>query len=165
MPYIRSSDLNFKLKLGSLARTSEEIARRYRRSEVGPGDLVFSLRGNIGASQIVPNEIRVANLTQGTARIRTRGPSGFYLHALRTQLIQDRILAVSKGSTFQEISLDDLRKVQVHCPELDEQKRIADCLSSLDDLIAAETRKFDALRIHKKGLMQQIFPRVGETDT
>ena len=44
-----------------------------------------------------------------------------------------------------------------------EQQRIADCLSSLDDLIAAEGRKLEALRAHKKGLMQQLFPREGET--
>jgi type I restriction enzyme S subunit len=44
-----------------------------------------------------------------------------------------------------------------------EQKKIADCLSSLDELIAAQTRKVEALKTHKKGLMQQLFPREGET--
>jgi type I restriction enzyme S subunit len=48
-------------------------------------------------------------------------------------------------------------------PCLAEQQKIADCLSSLDDLIAAEGRKLEALRAHKKGLMQQLFPREGET--
>jgi type I restriction enzyme S subunit len=44
-----------------------------------------------------------------------------------------------------------------------EQKKIADCLSSLDELIAAQARKVEALKTHKKGLMQKIFPREGET--
>ena len=44
------------------------------------------------------------------------------------------------------------------------QQRIADCLTSLDDRIAAETRKLDTLKTHKKGLMQQLFPQVGEID-
>lgn len=44
-----------------------------------------------------------------------------------------------------------------------EQQRIADCLSSLDELIDAQTQKVDALKTHKKGLMQQLFPREGET--
>lgn len=44
-----------------------------------------------------------------------------------------------------------------------EQQKIADCLSSLDELIAAQARKVDALKTHKKGLMQQFFPREGET--
>lgn len=45
----------------------------------------------------------------------------------------------------------------------DEQKKIADCLGSLDDLIAAEGRKLEAMRQHKRGLMQQLFPQPGET--
>ena len=44
-----------------------------------------------------------------------------------------------------------------------EQQRIADCLSSLDARIAAETDKLDALKAHKKGLLKQLFPAEGET--
>ena len=44
-----------------------------------------------------------------------------------------------------------------------EQQKIADCLGSLDDLIAAHSRKLDALQDHKKGLLQQLFPAEGET--
>ncbi len=44
-----------------------------------------------------------------------------------------------------------------------EQQKIAHCLSSLDELIAAQARKVDALKTHKKGLMQQLFPRECET--
>ena len=45
-----------------------------------------------------------------------------------------------------------------------EQQRIADCLSSLDDLIAAQTQKLEALKTHKKGLMQQLFPSPEEVE-
>ena len=48
-------------------------------------------------------------------------------------------------------------------PSAPEQKKIADCLGLLDDLIAAEGRKLDSLRQHKQGLMQQLFPQPGET--
>ncbi|NDR55688.1 restriction endonuclease subunit S [Aliiruegeria sabulilitoris] len=44
-------------------------------------------------------------------------------------------------------------------PTVAEQQKIADCLGSLDDLIEAETRKLDALRQHKQGLLQQLFPQ------
>jgi type I restriction enzyme S subunit len=43
-----------------------------------------------------------------------------------------------------------------------EQQKIADCLSSLDDLITAQTQKLAALKTHKKGLMQQLFPVLDE---
>jgi type I restriction enzyme S subunit len=51
----------------------------------------------------------------------------------------------------------------VPVPSPDEQNKIAECLSSVDELIAAQIQKVDALKIHKKGLMQQLFPREGET--
>ena len=48
-------------------------------------------------------------------------------------------------------------------PTFPEQQKIADCLSSLDDLITAQTQKLAHLKTHKKGLMQQLFPAEGET--
>jgi type I restriction enzyme S subunit len=50
-------------------------------------------------------------------------------------------------------------------PTLTKQQRIAECLSSLDDLITAETHKIKALKTHKKGLMQQLFPSLEEHTT
>lgn len=44
-----------------------------------------------------------------------------------------------------------------------EQQQIAECLNSVDALVAAQGRKLEALRAHKKGLMQHLFPREGET--
>ena len=48
-------------------------------------------------------------------------------------------------------------------PQPAEQQKIAECLSSVDELMAAQARKVEALKTHKKGLMQQLFPREGET--
>lgn len=47
-------------------------------------------------------------------------------------------------------------------PNLIEQQKIADCLSSIDELITLETQKLDTLKTHKKGLMQQLFPALDE---
>jgi type I restriction enzyme, S subunit len=56
-----------------------------------------------------------------------------------------------------------LDSIPIPYPDTPEQKNLADCLTSFDDLIAAQTQKLDALKTHKKGLMQQLFPREGET--
>lgn len=61
------------------------------------------------------------------------------------------------------ISNDDFMAMPVPFPKPSEQRKIAACLSSLDELIAAESRKLEALQAHKKGLMQQLFPQEGET--
>lgn len=52
---------------------------------------------------------------------------------------------------------------EISIPKIDEQQKISDCLSSLDELIAAQSQKLDALKSRKKGLLQQLFPAKGET--
>ncbi|MEG2013264.1 MAG: restriction endonuclease subunit S [Anaerovoracaceae bacterium] len=63
------------------------------------------------------------------------------------------------------LSIDDkyLWEMPIVLPLLPEQQKIADCLSSLDDLITAEDKKLSALKAHKKGLMQKLFPAEGKT--
>ena len=68
------------------------------------------------------------------------------------------------GQAQPGLSVDVLEKLPIAVPnEEAEQQKIADCLSSLDELIAAQARKVEALKTHKKGLMQQLFPREGDT--
>ena len=64
----------------------------------------------------------------------------------------------SSGSTFPEIGKNEIVKIKVIRPEKAEQKKIASCLSSLDELITAQTEKIEQLKLHKKGLMQGLFP-------
>lgn len=71
---------------------------------------------------------------------------------------------VKKGAkNDMKVNNADVLKGDICVPELPEQQKIADCLSSVDELITAQARKVDALKTHKKGLMQQLFPREGET--
>lgn len=70
---------------------------------------------------------------------------------------------LGQGMAIKGFTKEDITKLTVYLPELEEQQKIADCLSSLDVLIAAQADKIDALKTHKKGLMQQLFPREGET--
>jgi restriction endonuclease S subunit len=68
------------------------------------------------------------------------------------------------GQAQPGLSVGVLNSVAIHSPPgVAEQRRIADCLTSLDELIAAQSRKVEALRTYKQGLMQQLFPREGET--
>jgi type I restriction enzyme S subunit len=69
------------------------------------------------------------------------------------------------GQAQPGLSVDVLEKVAVAIPNDErEQQRIATCLSSLDALITAETQKHEALKTHKRGLMQQLFPSPEEVE-
>lgn len=61
------------------------------------------------------------------------------------------------------ISTEDFYSMPILLPSLPEQQKIAECLGSVDDLIQAEADRLQALKDHKKGLMQQLFPQEGKT--
>lgn len=65
----------------------------------------------------------------------------------------------SERGKIPKINRDALDCYKAMIPSPAEQQRIATCLSSLDALITAETQKLEALKTHKKGLMQSLFPQ------
>jgi type I restriction enzyme S subunit len=85
-----------------------------------------------------------------------------YQLMLRNEFEQ-KLLSMVGSSTLKAINKKNLRSIEVLIPKKTEQQKIASCLSSLDDLIAAHNDKLDALKDHKKGLMQNLFPKEGET--
>ena len=62
------------------------------------------------------------------------------------------------GSGVQNLNADIIKSLPVCFPKSPEQVRIANCFDALDDLITAQAKKLDTLKIHKQGLMQGLFP-------
>jgi type I restriction enzyme S subunit len=84
-------------------------------------------------------------------------------HVLKNDRFIAYVMSGAKGLKMPRGDVSLIREYPVPTPSPPEQHKIASCLSSLDDLIAAERQKLDALKAHKQGLMQQLFPREGET--
>jgi type I restriction enzyme S subunit len=57
-----------------------------------------------------------------------------------------------------KLNTDELRALELQCPQPAEQQCIADCLSALDARINAESNELATLKTYKQGLMQQLFP-------
>jgi type I restriction enzyme, S subunit len=88
---------------------------------------------------------------------------GYFENNLHGKQLQKFITSGARMDGLLNISPDSFFSIVLPTPkERDEQQKIASCLSSLDDLITAHTQKLDALKAHKKGLMQQLFPAEGE---
>lgn len=74
------------------------------------------------------------------------------------------ITSGARSDGLLNISPTDFFSIVLPTPvKKEEQQKIADCLSSIDDLIDAESRKLRALEKYKKGLMQKLFPAEGKT--
>jgi type I restriction enzyme S subunit len=82
---------------------------------------------------------------------------------LKNDAFIDYVMTGAKGVKMPRGDIGSMKEYPTLYPSKPEQQKIAECLSSVDELIAAQARKLDALKTHKKGLMQQLFPREGET--
>ena len=88
---------------------------------------------------------------------------GYLDHFRLTKAWEDFVTEGGDGGVRVRIYYKDIARLQLALPSLPEQKKFAECLSSVDELMAKQARKVDALKTHKKGLVQQLFPREGET--
>jgi type I restriction enzyme S subunit len=84
----------------------------------------------------------------------------FYTYYFRT--LWKEFATVVEGQNVKNLYYVNLEPLVICKPQVPEQQKIAECLSSLDELIAASAEKLDALKEHKKGLMQNLFPAEGE---
>jgi type I restriction enzyme S subunit len=60
-----------------------------------------------------------------------------------------------------KLNTDELQAFELSLPQSAEQQRVAACLSSLDEMLTAQSRRVDELTAHKQGLVQQLFPSEG----
>jgi len=160
VPYINTEDMtDGDIPTEGLSKTSQEIAEKYSRSEIHTGELVVTIRATIGAVDQVPSELDGANLTRGTARV-VPGDSidnRFLLWAIRSNIIQSELEARVKGTTFDEINLDQLGKIPIPYPtDMKEQTTIVDILSTIDSRIESEKSHLESLHRLKHGLMQDL---------
>lgn len=132
-----------------LADASEDL------NDVGKAIEIVSLDGQ----QVVAGTHTILATRHGDEPIVGFGGYLFQSAAVRAGIHKEAQGAKVYGISANRISTIPLLLPTTHA----EQQKIAECLGSLDDLIAAEGRKLAALREHKKGLMQQLFPREGET--
>jgi type I restriction enzyme S subunit len=82
----------------------------------------------------------------------------FLLQLLNSEYMQKQYKSLSAGGIVQNISSEIVYQTNLFHTSPQEQQKIASCLSSLDDLITAQAEKIAQLKLHKKGLMQGLFP-------
>lgn len=146
---------------------SVSLQKFKERSFCKDGDLIFADASedvdDIGKSiEIVHTHGHKVLSGLHTIHARQKTPRlvvGFAGHLFQSKQIRAQIRRESQGAKVLGISASRLSIIKVCFPkEKREQQKIADCLSDLDALITAQTEQIAALKAHKKGLMQQLFP-------
>ncbi|QDZ00555.1 restriction endonuclease subunit S [Nitratireductor mangrovi] len=161
IPFVSPADIS-DLRYVDETRTTLTEAGFEKTRPVRAGSILFVCIGS-SIGKIAQNTQECATNQQINAVIPSAKHSdGFVYFALSNA--SDRIALLAGRQAVPIINKSMFSSVRLLVPDLLEQERIAKCLASLDDLIAAESRKLDTLKTHKKGLMQQLFPRIGERD-
>jgi len=147
--------------------TSEKKADELLSNNIYPNELILSKMGDpVGRACLIPTSYpRYVMCSDGIRLVVDEELLSKYFIYTLINSVQFRSLVkkIATGSTRKRIGLDHLKKLPMLIPKLKEQKKIADCLASIDALIGAHSQKHEALKAHKKGLMQQLFPAKGET--
>ena len=127
------------------------------------GDFIISLRSFQGGVEY-SNYHGICSPAYVILRRRGEGSDEYFRHYLKTdrfiRILTKNLEGLRDGKM---ISYAQFSELKLPIPKPAEQQKIAECLGSADEIIAAQARKVDALKTHKKGLLQQLFPREGET--
>lgn len=127
------------------------------------GDFIISLRSFQGGIEH-SNYRGVCSPAYVVLRMKGDGFSDYFKHLFKSARFILQLTRNIEGlRDGKMISYKQFSDQLIPIPKPDEQQKIADCLSSLDEVIAAQGRKVEELKARKRGLMQQLFPREGET--
>lgn len=166
IPFFSVENLISKNKNKFISREDYLLATVKNKPE--RGDILITRIGNIGFSAVVDWDYEFSIYVTLAVVKKSNKFIPHYLNGyFQSDFYQKEIRSKSLlNAVPMKINMDELRKTKVILPpdkEKKEQKKIASCLSSLDELIAAHNDKLEALKDHKKGLMQNLFPQDGKT--
>lgn len=169
--YLRITDITDDGSFISESKVSVEFdatSENYMRK----GDIVLARTGaSVGKSYRYREEDGKLVFAGFLIRIRPNGEkldSTFLSNFLSSQQYWKWVGVTSARSGQPGINATEYASLPIPIPTavaddgLCEQKKIADCLSSLDELIFAQGRKIDTLKTQKKGLLQKLFPVLDE---
>ena len=161
-PMITSKNLliNGLIDFDNVSYLSEDDYNQInKRSKVDIDDILFGMIGTIGNPLIVKSD---GFAIKNVALIKSNGKLNqeFLLQQLKSNYILTQFEKVNAGGILKFIALGVIRNLTVIVPSPKEQQKIASCFSSLDALITAQAEKIEQLKLHKKGLMQGLFPKI-----
>lgn len=122
------------------------------------GDFVLSRNQSVGVASIVTNNEKFV-LGQDTVLVQPHKVDPFFAYyRIQTNQTQTKIQKQSGGSTFSRINLSEIRKLKIKVSSvLEEQQKIAEFLTTVDQRIELLQAKKEKLEAYKKGVMQKIF--------
>lgn len=165
IPWMNSGDLNQKQVTQVAGRISEKGLKNSSTKLIPKHSILIGLAGQGKTRGTVATNLLEVCINQSIGAILPND-SKFYAdylyHNLDGRYSELRNLSAGDGGRG-GLNLSILKNLSLPIPSLTEQQKIADCLSSLDEVISLESQKLQSFQSYKKGLLQNLFPAEGET--
>ena len=143
-------------------RINDEKYHELKRFSVRASDLIMSCSGTMGKFSMIPSDFEEGVINQALLKltVKTGYDVLFIKTSLETETNQKKLLSQSAGGAIKNVvSVSQIRILELSVPRLKEQQKIAECLSTVDELITAQEDRIAQLQEHKRGLMQGLFPK------
>ena len=138
-----------------------------KRSKVDNGDILFGMIGTIGKPVIVNTDFEFSIKNVALLKLSSNEllSNIYVLNLLKSNIIINQFLKLSNGGVQSFIALGMIRKLKIPLPPIEEQKKIADILSTVDKKIAFVEENINATEELKKALMQKLLTEgIGHTE-
>lgn len=147
---------NKKVSLHTAKRISKSEYIRYP-NYITDQSILMSINGTIGSLSYYKNEPVLLGKSICFINVLPNVVNDFVFHYLTSEQIQKYFISELTGSTIKNLSLATIRNTKLQLPFVDEQTKIADFLTSVDDKTQQLTKKKSLLEQYRKGVMQEIF--------
>ena len=138
IPFLRIQNLgNSTVSLKKVLYINEETHQALKRSIIKPKDFLITIAGTIGRVAIVPDDFPECNCNQAVAILRFDQEKlypQYLLHWLSTNDAIGQISGKKVTATISNLSLGQIKELEIPLPPLAEQKRIAGILDKADNL-------------------------------
>ncbi len=152
------------IKNGMIQEPQEFIAENYynewmRRGIPQKGDVIFTTEAPLGEVARIKTDDKLAFaqriivLEPNTQQLN----AGYLFYALQDIVLKNRIAARATGTTVIGIKAAELKKVEIDLPPLQQQEKIADILSSLDDKIELNNKINENLEQQAQAIFRSWF--------
>lgn len=158
--YITVSDMgDVYVENKNIKYITKEIESKISKYKVFEGDIIISVAGTLGKINIINHEFSGANLTENCNKITNFKNSymKYIYYYLSTEIIGSQISLSNTISSQPKLALERIRNFKIQLPSLQEQEKIANFLTKVDNLIEEQDGKISDLEQYKKGMMQKIF--------